>query len=328
MKNSPLPQSTSAFLAPDGMAARTATPSSAGISWSAIFAGAAGAAVLSLVLLLLGAGVGFSVVSPWSDHGVSATTVGISTIVWMTVIQILASVMGGYLAGRLRAKWGSLDSHEAYFRDTAHGFLAWAVATLVTASLLSSAVGSIAGVGLKTGAAVTGGAATLAGAGAAGLEGNAATNPGNSDAATNPGNSDPLGYFTDTMFRPVPGQVTSAPSSIAPTPSAEVGRIFTTSLKNGALSPTDSQYLAQLVASRTGLSADDAQKRVTDTFVQAQQNIQEAKSRAQAAADAARKASAALALWLVVSLLLGAFTASWAATFGGRLRDGLDTVTR
>ena len=99
-------------------------------------------------------------------------------------------------------------------------------------------------------------------------------------------------------------------------------------IKNGSLSPADSQYLAQLVAQRTGLSANDAQKRVNDTFAQIQQSIQEAKAQAQAAADAARKASAALALWLVVSLLLGAFAASWAATFGGRLRDGLDTGAR
>jgi len=85
------------------------------------------------------------------------------------------------------------------------------------------------------------------------------------------------------------------------------------SLKNGSLSSPDSQYLAQLVAQRTGMSADDAQKRV--------------KSQAKVAADAGRKASAALALWLVVSLLLGAFAASWAATFGGQLRDRQDTLT-
>jgi hypothetical protein len=81
------------------------------------------------------------------------------------------------------------------------------------------------------------------------------------------------------------------------------------------------------VAQRTGLSLQDAQKRVTDTFAQAQQAIGQAQADARAAADKARKASAVVALWLVVSLLVGAFTASWAATFGGRLRDSLDTVS-
>lgn len=290
------------------------------VSWAAIFAGATGAAVFSMVLLLLGTGIGFSAVSPWSDQGASTTTVGISTLVWMTVVQVLASLLGGYLAGRLRAKWVSVHSHEAYFRDTAHGFLTWAVATLVTATLLSSAVGSIAGGGLKAGASMAGGVATIAGTGAAGA---AASATGSNSTA-----SDPMGYLTDSLFRAGAGQAPMAPNgSNTATPTAEVGRIFTTSLKNGSLSSADSQYLAQLVAQRTGISPDDAQKRVNDTFAQARQTIGQAKADAKAAADTARKASAALALWLVASLLIGAFTASWAATFGGRLRDGVDKVT-
>lgn len=290
-----------------------------GVCWAAILAGAAGAAVLSLVLLLLGTGIGFAIVSPWTNQGASAPTVGISTIIWITIVQILASVLGGYLAGRLRGSWGSLHSHETYFRDTAHGFLAWTIATLAMASLLSSAAGSVLSGGLKAAAAVAGGAATVVGAGGASA----------AASASSAGGSDPLGYFTDSLFRSgAPQTSSSAGGGSSSAPSVEVGRIFTMSLKNGTLSPADSQYLAQLVAQRTGLSPEDAQKRVNDTYAQAQQSIQEAKVQAQAAADAARKASAYLALWLVVSLLVGALTASWAATFGGRLRDGLAPATR
>lgn len=309
MSTSSLPRSSNApSFASQVVPAHSAPEHSHGVCWAAIFAGAAGAAVLSLVLLVLGTGIGFSAISPWSNQGVSATTVSVSTIIWMSVVQILASILGGYLAGRLRTKWVSLHSHETYFRDTAHGFLAWAVATLLTASLLSSAVGSI----------VSGGAATIVGAGAAVMAGSTISGSAENDS---------LSYFTDSLFRPGAGQTPTSPSgATSPNPSAEVGRIFAMGIKNGSLSPADSQYLAQLVAQRTGLSANDAQKRVSDTFAQIQQSIQEAKAQAQAAADAARKASAALALWLVVSLLLGAFAASWAATFGGRLRDGLDTT--
>lgn len=308
---------TSAARSGEGFAPRDHTPGlhSHGVCWAAIFAGAAGAAVLSLVLMLLGTGIGLSIVSPWGDRGVSGTTIGMSSIVWMTLMQVLASVLGGYLAGRLRHKWVSVHSHEAYFRDTAHGFLAWAIATLATAALLSSAVGNVASAGLKAGTAVVGGAATIAGAGAAGAAGNAAS----SDAG-----SDSMNYFTDAMFRPgAAGQTGSAQNGSTPSPSGEVGRIFATSLKHGSMSQPDAQYLAQLVAQRTGVSTEDAQKRVNEAFAKAQQSIQEAKAQAQAAADAARKASAILALWLVVSLLIGAFAASWAATLGGRLRDGL-----
>ena len=100
---------------------------SSAVSWGAIMAGAA-AAALSLILLILGTGLGLSSVSPWSHDGISATTFGVSTIVWLALTQLLASGMGGYLAGRLRTKWVETHTDEVYFRDTAHGFLAWAIA--------------------------------------------------------------------------------------------------------------------------------------------------------------------------------------------------------
>ena len=78
-------------------------PASA-VSWGAIAAGAA-AATLSLILLMLGIGLGLSAVSPWKQDGISATTFGIATILWITFTQLIASGMGGYLAGRLRTRW-------------------------------------------------------------------------------------------------------------------------------------------------------------------------------------------------------------------------------
>ena len=78
-----------------------ATPSA--VSWSAIVASAA-AAALSLILLVPGTGLGFLSVSPWASAGVSATTIGIAAIMWVTVTQILASGMGGFIAGRLRTQ--------------------------------------------------------------------------------------------------------------------------------------------------------------------------------------------------------------------------------
>jgi hypothetical protein len=92
-------------------------------------------------------------------------------------------------------------------------------------------------------------------------------------------------------------------------------------LQSGAISPTDTQYLGQLVAERTGMSQQDAQKRVSDVFGRAQASLREAEANAKAAGDQARKAAAYASLWLFVSLLIGAFTASLCATFGGRQRD-------
>ncbi len=304
------------------------TNNASAVSWGAIFAGAAGAAALSLILLILGTGLGLSSVSPWAQAGIAATTFGVSTILWITFTQIAASGMGGYLAGRLRTKWASVHTDEVYFRDTAHGFLSWAIASLATAALLSSVIGSIIGTGVQAGAATASGAVTaIAGAGAGAV------------ASASPemeGDAGPMGYFVDSLFRkdagmptssnPAASDVTAAPpsapvSETAPPPVAEVGRIFASNAAAGALPAEDIRYLGQLVAQRTGMTQQDAEKRVVDTYARLQAKLSEMSNATKAAADAARKASSYAALWLFISLLVGAFVASLAATFGGRQRD-------
>jgi hypothetical protein len=279
------------------------------VSWGAVIAGAVGAAVLSLVLFVLGTGLGLAVVSPWAHDGISGTTATVSTIAWITFVQLAASVLGGYLAGRLRSRWVTVHTNEVFFRDTAHGFLAWGVSTLLMATLLSSAITTAVSTGVKAGGAIAGAAVAGAGHGAA----MAAASPDHAGA-------DPMGYFVDTLFRGSPASPPS-PGASAADPSAEVARIFANALESGELDQADSQYLAQLVAARTGLSQAEAEQRVTNTFNQLKTRLQQASDKAKKAADDARKASAWLALWLVVSLFVGAFVASLAATFGGRLRD-------
>lgn len=305
------------------------------VSWGAIFAGATAAAALSLILLMLGSGLGLSSVSPWRNDGASATAIGLSAVVWLTFTQLAASGMGGYLAGRLRTKWTGVHAHESYFRDTAHGFLAWAVATLVTAAVLTSAIGGILGAGAKAGASAAG----MAGGAASMAVGGAAAAGSASDAAGN-------GYFIDSLFRkdtaPVSGAAPATPSpepasataNVAPgTPStgtgapgsapstAEVTRIVMHSIGSGALPPEDLRYVAQAVSQRTGLSQPDAEKRVTDTYAKLQTSLRDTETAARDAADKARKASAYATLWMFITLLIGAFTASYAATFGGRRRE-------
>src|SRR5665647_222561 len=277
------------------------------VSWAAILAGATAAAALSLILLLLGAGLGLSSVSPWAHKGVSASTFGISTIVWLTVTQILAAGMGGYLAGRLRIKWAGVHVDEVYFRDTAHGFLAWAVASLATAALLTSVIGSIVGAGIQAGAAVAGGVASNAAVAVA----------GGSEMAKSDNETGPMGYFVDSLFRKDSNTAVVATA----VPRSEVSRIFMNTVFTGPLPADDIRYVGQLVAQRTGLSQQEAEKRVTDTYSRLQAKLNDAQAAAKDAADKARKASAYAALWLFISLLIGAFIASLAATYGGRQRD-------
>ncbi|MBV8770085.1 MAG: hypothetical protein JO094_14455 [Hyphomicrobiales bacterium] len=210
----------------------------AGVSWGAVAAGAVVIAALSLMLLAFGAGMGFSVVSPWSGSGVSATTLSVAAGIYLLVAACLSSTVGGYIAGRLRRKWARLHSHETYFRDTAHGFVAWAFATVITVAFLASASSNLAG-----GAA--GGMLQAAGGGIRQSGGS------------------PVDYFADSLLRP-----TGAPASNADN-RGEVLRILTNGLRDGDVSPGDRSYLAQLVAARTGLSQGDAEKRVGEVIDQA-----------------------------------------------------------
>lgn len=312
-------------------------PAVSGVSWGAIFAGAAAAAALSLILLMLGTGLGLSVVSPWVNDGVSADGLGISTILWLTITQIFASGLGGYLAGRLRAKWVDVQNDEIFFRDTAHGFLAWSVASIATAALLTTTVAAVVGSGVQAGAALAGGTAAAVTAGAVG----ASARRGSGEMARADNNS--VAYFVDALFRkeltgnsPVAmpggtapaadGAVASAPppangDADSPQATAEVVRIFLAALHAGALPPEDLHYVSQIVASRAALSPADAEKRVSETFARLRAKLIASENAAREAADQVRKASAHAALWLFVSLLIGAFIASLAATFGGRQRD-------
>lgn len=298
-----------------------------GVSWGAIFAGATAAAALSLILLVLGSGLGFSAVSPWSGQGITATTFGVATIVWLSFTQLAASGLGGYIAGRLRTKWVGVHTDEVYFRDTAHGFVAWAVATLVTAAMLSSAIGSVVSAGAQAGAAVVGGAATAGAATATGAAAGAAKNP---EVSSNVAGkvSQVSDYFVDSLFRrdsaisAGTSTATSRPDASTPVnATAEVGRIFANALASGSLPADDSRYVAELVSQRTGLSPADAQTRVNTAFQKLQQKIQSTEAAAKDVAEKARKATAYGMLWLFVSLLIGAFCASLAATWGGRRRD-------
>lgn len=310
---------------PSGRLADNRKSLTSAVSWGAIAAGAAAAAALSLILLILGVGLGLSSVSPWTRDGVSATTFGVSTILWLTLTQLLASAMGGYLAGRLRTRWTELHTDEVYFRDTAHGFLAWAVASLATAALLTSVIGSILSGGVQAGASMVGGAASTASAAVRSAAVSARTEQGNDGR--------PMGYFIDSLFRrdaaaaaPTAGSAGSAISTevgerLSGKDTAEVSRIFMNVIRSEPLPAEDSRYVGQIVAQRTGLSQQDAEKRVADVYAKAQAKLRNAEVAAREAADKARKASAYSALWLFVSLLVGAFVASLAATFGGRRRD-------
>jgi hypothetical protein len=274
--------STVSILIRQSVSSDVAEPSVPGVSWAAVLAGAVASMALTLVLLSFGAGMGFSVVSPWGNSGVSATTFKIGTGLYFVVMAMISSAVGGYLAGRLRMKWVGVHTKEVQFRDTAHGFLAWAAASVLGAVLLASPASSLIGGSLS----------------------------GATQAAANSAQSSPMDGYVDSLLRSdnpsAQGQQNPADSR------AELVRLFTTSFHSGNdLGSPDRTYVAKVVSARTGLSQSDAEKRVNDVI-----------DRAKADLDAARKTAMQLAIWLTLSLFIGAFSATLAATEGGGLRDG------
>lgn len=252
------------------------------VSWPAIAAGGVASAALTLVLLAFGTGMGFAVVSPWPNSGVSATTFGIGAGLYLIVVAMMASSIGGYIAGRLRTNWVGVHGDEVYFRDTAHGLLAWALATVLGAAVLASTAASIVG---------------TASSGVAQVAGMAAQNAG------------PADDVLDRLLRLDPAA--PRPAQGTPVSRAELIRLLTPQLAaKTEMAASDRQYVVQVIAARTGLSQADAEKRLTEVVLQAR-----------TAADTARKAALALSLWLTASLLMGALSAGLAATEGGRLRQ-------
>jgi hypothetical protein len=261
-------------------------------SWPAIFAGAITAAATSLILVALGSGIGLASVSPWPHSGASATTFTVMTAIWLIVVQWGSSLIGGYMTGRLRTKWVGTHTHEVFFRDTTHGFVTWALATVIGAALLASVLGAVTENGVQAASTVAAGAAQ-----------GAAASMGNAVAP----------YDIDRLLRPVSPDTDGSKSDGR----GEVTRILTNGASTGDVSADDRAYLAKLVAARTGVSEPEAQKRVEDTI--AAEKATELKARE--AADAARKAAATTSIFMALSMLIGAFIASASAALGGRLRD-------
>ncbi len=259
------------------------------VSWPAILAGAAVSAGLSLILLLIGSGIGFSVMNPWSSSTVATTTKAATVAgIYITVTAVMASAVGGYLAGRLRHLWLGTHPHEAFFRDTAHGLITWAVATVASVALLGTVTSNLTGTAARSAGMV------------AARDGVAA------------GLTDQLFAYDYVAVSKAQGnQVNTGIARDYNGDRATAARLLGRLATQRDLTTDERQNLAVIVAARTGLSLPDAEKRVAAV-----------EADARAAAETARRVGMMLSFWLAASLLAGALAASLAAWEGGAIRDG------
>jgi hypothetical protein len=255
------------------------------VEWEAVLAGAVLAAALSFVLLTFGAAIGLSATSPWPNSGLSAKVIGTLAVFWALAQQIGSLMAGGYVAGRMRSRWHEAGD-EKEFRDGLHGGLVWAVAVLISAFF----VFATASLAVRTGADVAGSAV----AGAA-------------SRTTNP-----MDTVLDAMVR-APAGAPQSRNAVAPTSDeirGEITRMLTSAVATGSLSAENRTYLASLVAQRTGVSQQEAEKRVDDAI-----------TAVRTAADKARRAAILTGFVTAAGLILSFGAAWWAAIKGGEHRD-------
>jgi hypothetical protein len=259
---------------------------SSAVSWPAILAGMFTIVALSLILIAFGAGLDFA--SPLPHERISAVHFTYLAAVWLIVVQWLSSGLGGYLTGRLRTKWVGVHTHEVFFRDTAHGFLTWAVATVVSALILLLAAST----------SISGNTHTM---------GMSSISPsrGQSSIVLEGDSASATFYYVDSLLR------SDHPETVVdPGTKEEMTHILVKGMKEGLLSETDKAYLAQLIFTHTGLKLSDAEKRVDDMMLQIRQST-----------DEAHKMAASVSIYTFLSMLIGAFIASAAAALGGKQRD-------
>jgi hypothetical protein len=261
------------------------------VDWAAVIGGIVLASAISLLLLTFGSAVGLSFTNFRTFTGVAPIWVAIAAASWLLWVEVSSMMAGGYLAGRLRRRFHDATEHESDVRDGAHGLLVWAGALVIGGIIAAGGIGAA----LSAAGSITGTAVTAA-----------------SNAAS--GNVDPNAYFVDQLFRAAPGS--TPPAGTLQDFRGEAGRILATTA-TGDLSADDKTYLGQLVATNTGLPADQANARV-DQVVTA---VNDAKAKAADAAETARKTAVLAAFLTAAALLVSAVGAYWAAMKGGRHRD-------
>ncbi|MGE3333481.1 MAG: hypothetical protein AB7I36_07550 [Rhodospirillaceae bacterium] len=270
------------------------------VDWCAIAAGAMTATAVSIVLFTFGTAIGLSMVSPYEGEGVSRAAYLATLGLWTLWVVVSSFMSGGYIAGRLRRRVGDATEHEVDVRDGAHGVLVWATGVVVASFLLMLGVTGMVGTAAKAGA------------------------PAAAAAAGKDDGGNVTDFTVDALFRapanaPAP-QASIDPNTGAPMPApaprddradrAEVSRMLTYGLTDGKLGADDKAYAARVIARNTGMSEAEAQSRIDTVLAKAKET-----------ADAARKIALIAGFLTAAALLVGAASAAWAATLGGRHRD-------
>lgn len=286
---------TSTPLAPANSSLEARTVLLHQVSWGAVFAGAVAALVIQMILNLIGLGIGLSTLNPTGNDTPTAATLSSGAGIWFVVSGIVASLIGGFLAGRLSGK-------PAAGTTGYHGLVSWAVTTLVIVYLLTSAVGGILG------GAFGGLTSVLGGAGSA--VGGTVQTAAQAAAPSLTKLSNPLDGIENRVRQTSGGQDPAALRDTA----AQAVRAYLSG--DAAQQAQAEQRATEALAKAQGISPDEAKAQVQNYRKQYEETVAEAKKKAVAAAEATRSAATQGALYASIALILGALAAFLGGRFG------------
>lgn len=276
------------------------------MSWGAVLAGVVIAVAVQLVLGILGAGIGLTMVDPVEGTTPGAAGFGIGAGLYWLVTTVVALGAGGYAAARVS---GVTERFDALI----HGLVVWGVTLILTLYLLTSAVGGIIGGAFRTVGAVAGTAGSAVGtvasaapaaAAVAGVDGNDVK-----DAARDV-RSEAAAYLSDAPNDPA--QMTPEQAQ------TEIARQLPALARGGAEGQQAESRIVDVVAAQRKISRPEAQAQVTRAKQQFVQTKNEAVATAKSATDQAAGAAAGTSFVLVLALLIGAGAAGFGATTAAR----------
>lgn len=268
------------------------------LSWGAVFAGVVIAVAVQLLLGILGAGIGLTMVDPVEGTTPGAAGFGIGAGLYWLVTTVLALGAGGYAAARVAGV------HER-FDALVHGLVVWGVTLILTLYLLTSAVGGIIGGAFRTVGAVAGAAGSTVGAAAP-----AAASVAGIDKQDV--RSEAAAYLSDAPSDP--GQMTAEQAQTA------IAKDLPALARGGAEGQQAESRIVDIVAAQRKISRADAQAQVTRAKAQFVQAKNDTVATAKSATDKAAGAAAGTSFVLVLALLVGAGAAGFGATAATRRR--------
>ncbi|WP_445191849.1 hypothetical protein ACT009_14925 [Sphingomonas sp. Tas61C01] len=259
------------------------------------------AIAVQLVLALLGAGIGLSLVDPVQGSTPSAGGFGIGAGVYWILSTIIALGAGSYATARVV---GVRDR----FDGVVHGLTIWGVTLILTLYLVTSAVGGIIGGAFRT----VGSVATAAGQGV---------------GATAPTIAKAAGVTTDDLQSQASAYLDAAPADPAAMTPQQAQKEIAEQLPNlaagGAKGRQAEDRIVTIVAAQQKIGRPEAQQKVDAAKARFVATKDETITKAKTVADDAAGGAASTSFMVVVALLIGAAASAFGGIAATRRREGV-----